>query len=99
WPHIAGCHETGSDLRREGCAPSRTRTCGLLLRRHKRPSAVHTNENARHWRAKQPKAVVVRTTLQREPGRQPGGRASPCGSTVGSRAYAGADLDPSEVAM
>jgi hypothetical protein len=39
-------------------APSRTRTCGLLLRRHKPPSAMQTCENTSHQRAKPQMAVV-----------------------------------------
>ena len=48
-----------------GSAPSATRTRDLLLRRHNRPSAVQTSNDARHQQAKQPKAVAVRTILLR----------------------------------
>jgi hypothetical protein len=58
-----GSPETGPDLHWNGSAPSATRTRDLLLRRHNRPSAVQTSEDARHQRAKQLKAVAVRTIL------------------------------------
>ena len=55
---------TGADLQGKLGAPSATRTRDLLLRRHNRPSAVQTSNDARHHRAKQPQAVAVRTILR-----------------------------------
>ena len=63
--------KTGADLQGKLGAPSATRTRDLLLRRHNRPSAVQTSNDARHQRAKQPQAVAVRTIL-RWPGSSPG---------------------------
>jgi hypothetical protein len=40
--------ETGADLQGKLSAPSATRTRDLLLRRHNRPSAVQTSNDARH---------------------------------------------------
>jgi hypothetical protein len=51
--------ETGSELGEKGSAPSATRTRDLLLRRHKRLSAVQTCEDAGRLRANQPKAVAL----------------------------------------
>ena len=55
--------ETGPDLRWNVSAPSATRTRDLLLRRHNRPSAVQTSNDARHQRAKKLKAVAPGTTF------------------------------------
>jgi hypothetical protein len=46
------------DLVRRGSAPGRTRTCDRLLRRHYRPSAVQTCEDAARERTKTLQAVV-----------------------------------------
>jgi hypothetical protein len=61
---ICMSRETASDLAILVCAPSATRTRDLLLRRHNHPSAVQTSNDARHQRAKQLKAVAVRTILR-----------------------------------
>jgi hypothetical protein len=54
---------TGPDLHGKLGAPSATRTRDLLLRRHNRPSAMQTSNDARHQRAKQLKAVALGATF------------------------------------
>jgi hypothetical protein len=56
---IRKSQQSGSDLGTKGSAPSATRMRDLLLRRHERPSAVQTCEDARGQRANQPKAVAL----------------------------------------
>jgi hypothetical protein len=51
--------ETGPDLQGKLGTPSAARTRELLLRRHSRPSAVQTSNDARHQRAEQAQAVAL----------------------------------------
>jgi len=56
---ICRSREAAPDLAILVGAPSATRTRDLLLRRHNRPSAVQTSNDARHPGAKPPQAVAV----------------------------------------
>jgi hypothetical protein len=60
---ISACGDAQSDPGFLSGAPSATRTRDLLLRRHRRLSAVQTGKDARRARAKVPMAVVPLTIL------------------------------------